>query len=329
MQTAMSDDEAQAFWVMAPEHGEIRSQPLPPAEPGWVTVRTLFTGISRGTECLVFSGAVPQSQWQAMRAPFQEGDLPAPVKYGYVNVGLVEDGPAALAGRAVFCLYPHQTRYRVPAGAVTPLPDGVPPGRAVLAANMETAVNGLWDAAPRVGDRIAVIGAGVVGCLTAYLAARLPGAAVQLIDVDPGKAAVAARLGVAFATPDKAIGEADLVIHASGAPEGLALALSLAGFEATVLELSWFGTKPVTLPLGEGFHPRRLTIRSSQVGTVAAAQRARWDHRRRAALALGLLADPALDAVIDGEVAFADLPAAMARLCQEPAGALCRRVLYP
>jgi threonine dehydrogenase-like Zn-dependent dehydrogenase len=292
-------------------------------------VRTLYSGISRGSECLVFAGAVPESERQTMRAPFQEGEFPAPVKYGYVNVGVVEDGPDGLAGRAVFCLYPHQTRYRVPAAAVTPLPEGVPPGRAVLAANMETAVNGLWDAAPRIGDRIAVVGAGVVGCLAAYLAARLPGAAVQLIDVDPRKAGVAARLGVPFAPPEAAAGEADLVVHASGAPEGLTLALALAGFEATVLELSWFGTRPVTLPLGAAFHPRRLTIRSSQVGSVATAQRPRWDYRRRMALALALLADPALDALIDGEVAFADLPAAMARLCEAPEGALCRRVLYP
>ena len=198
----MSQDDARAFWIAAPGRGEIRPQRLPPAEAGDVTVRTRYSGISRGTECLVFAGEVPDSQVRAMRAPFQEGDFPGPVKYGYISVGVVEDGPPALQGRPVFCLHPHQTRYRVPGRAVTPLPPGLPEGRAILAANMETAINGLWDAAPRFGDRIVVVGAGVVGCLTAWLAARLPGAEVTLVDTDPGKAAIAQALSFRAAPDD-------------------------------------------------------------------------------------------------------------------------------
>jgi threonine dehydrogenase-like Zn-dependent dehydrogenase len=291
-------------------------------------VRTLFSGVSRGTESLVFRGEVPESQRRAMRAPFQGGELPAPVKYGYCSVGEVEEGPDDLVGHNVFCLYPHQTRYRVPADALHPLPRDVPPGRAVLAANLETAVNGLWDAAPRVGDRIAVIGAGTLGCLTAWLAAQIPGCRVALIDTDPGRAAVASALGAAFARPGAAAEGFDLVVHASGSAEGLAEGLRLAGFEATVLELSWFGDRQVPLPLGEGFHARRLTLRSSQVGTVAASQRPRWDHRRRMALALSLLSDPILDLLITGEDAFEDLPAVMARLAAGPAGTLMHRIRY-
>ncbi len=320
--------QASAFWVTEPGRGELRREPLPDPAPGDALVRTLYSGISRGTESLVFRGEVPPSEYQTMRAPFQVGDFPGPVKYGYCSVGVVEEGPAHLLGRTVFCLHPHQTRYRVPAAALHLLPEQVPTGRAVLAANLETAVNGLWDASPRLGERIAVIGAGTLGCLVAWLAGRIPGCQVELIDLNPRRAPIAAALGVGFAGPPEATPDADLVIHTSGAPAGLAQGLRLAGFEATVLELSWYGTREVPLPLGQGFHQRRLTIRSSQVGSVATAQRARWDHRRRMALALSLLAAPVLDRLITGEDAFDDLPAVQARLARDPGDTLMHRIRY-
>ncbi|HLZ65792.1 MAG TPA: zinc-binding alcohol dehydrogenase [Aliidongia sp.] len=325
----MSDRVASAFWVMEPGRGEIRTAPLAPPAANELRVRMLASGISRGTEALVFRGLVPASQHQAMRCPGQEGDFPGPVKYGYSTVGLVEAGPAEWLGRRVFCLHPHQDRFNLAVDMALPVPDAVPTRRAVLAANLETAVNGLWDAGALAGDRIAIVGAGVVGGLVASLAARLPGTRVTLVDRDPARADLALALGCGFAVPGDAPGDQDLVIHASGAPEGLVLALGLAGFEATVLEMSWYGDRPVTLPLGEVFHVKRLVIRSSQVGAVAPAQRPRWSHRRRLALALDLLADPVYDRFLDGESAFADLPATMARLAADPAGALCRLVLYP
>jgi threonine dehydrogenase-like Zn-dependent dehydrogenase len=320
---------ARAYWVTGPLQGELRDVPTAPPGPGEARVRTLYSGISRGTEALILRGEVPPSEYTGMRAPFQAGDFPWPVKYGYCNVGRVEVGPPDWIGRAVFCLYPHQSAYCVPIEALHRIPDRVPPGRAVLAANLETAVNGLWDAAPRIGDHIAVIGAGSVGVLCAWLAARIPGCRVELIDINPRRAAIAGRLGVDFALPTDARGDADLVIHASGSSAGLEQALDLAGFEATVLELSWYGTTRVALPLGAAFHRRRLTLRSSQVGQVATAQRARWDHRRRLDFALALLADPALDALISGEDAFDDLPAVQARLALDPGDALMHRIRYP
>jgi threonine dehydrogenase-like Zn-dependent dehydrogenase len=292
-------------------------------------VRTLHSGISRGTELLVFRGEVPESEYERMRAPFQEGDFPAPLKYGYASVGVVEQGPPALLGRTVFCLYPHQTHYVVPAEAVHPLPEGLPPARAVLAANMETAVNALWDAAPHIGDRIAVVGAGVVGLLAAWLAGRMPGCEVEVVDTNPGRRAVAEQLGLSFASPQAARPDADLVIHASGKAEGLATALRLAAFEATVLEMSWYGRQAVALPLGEAFHSRRLTLRSSQVGHVAQSQRARWSHGRRLALALALLRDPALDALLTDAAPFDELPAVLARLAAGAPQTLCHRIDYP
>ena len=319
---------ALAYWLLEPGRGLIRAEPLPEPQAGDALVRTLYTGISRGTEALVFRGEVPVTEYQSMRAPFQDGDFPGPVKYGYCNVGLVEEGPEELRGGQVFCLFPHQTRYRVPAVTLHPLPEGVPAGRAVLAANLETAVNGLWDACPRLGDRIAVIGAGVLGCLSAWLASRIPGCQVELIDTNPRRAVIAAALGLTFVAPEAATSEADLVIHASGNPAGLVLGLRLAGFEATLVELSWYGTRQVTLPLGESFHQRRLTLISSQVGSVAPTRRARWDYCRRLRLALSLLTDAALDHLITGEDAFTDLAAVQARLALDPGDTLMHRMRY-
>ena len=321
-------DEARAFWVTAPGRGEIRREELGTPSDGEVLVQAQYSGISRGTEALVFNGRVPPSEWGRMRAPFQAGEFPAPVKYGYSTVGRVVRGPRELTDRTVFVLHPHQTRFIVPADAVHLLPDGVPPARAVLAANLETALNGVWDARPHVGDRIAVIGAGTVGCLAAWLASRIVGCDVELVDINPRRAAVATALGVRFAAPAAAAHDADLVIHASGAPAGLEHALKIAGEEATIVELSWFGDHPVPLSLGGAFHAKRLTIASSQVGRVALSQRPRWSTSRRMQLALTLLDDPALDALITGEDEFERLPDVMATLARCSGDTLCHRIKY-
>ncbi|MET8080780.1 zinc-binding alcohol dehydrogenase [Streptomyces sp. NPDC005303] len=318
---------ARAFWLRSPGEGEIREVALGAPGEDEVLVRSLYSGVSRGTETLVFRGQVPESQHAAMRAPFQEGDFPGPVKYGYLSVGLVEEGPAALKGRTVFCLYPHQTRYVVPASAVTVVPDDVPARRAVLAGTVETAVNALWDAAPLVGDRIAVVGGGMVGSSVAALLARFPGVRVQLVDADPARARTAEALGVGFASPADALGDCDLVVHASATEQGLTRSLELLSAEGTVLELSWYGDRKVSLPLGEAFHSRRLVIRSSQVGTVSPA-RANRSYGDRLGLALKLLADPALDALITGESAFEELPEVMPGLASGEIPALCHLVRY-
>lgn len=324
--------DARAFWVVEPGKGELRSEAVPEPGPGDVLVRTLYSGVSRGTESLVFRGEVPPSEWRAMEAPFQDGRFPGPVKYGYQSVGRIEEdgdgGSGSLLGREVFCLFPHQTRFVVPRDAVVPLPTGLPAPRAVLAANMETAVNALWDAAPRAGDRVIVIGAGVVGLLVAWLTARIPGVDLTLVDVNPDRSPVAAALDLPFAAtlPDE--DGADLVIHASGNPEGLEGALELLGVEGTLVEVSWFGDRRVRLQLGGAFHSRRLTLRSSQVGRLPPERAPRWTHRRRMELALDLLRDPVLDRLVSGESRFDELPAVMARLADSPGGTLCHRVRY-
>jgi threonine dehydrogenase-like Zn-dependent dehydrogenase len=320
--------DARAFWLAAPGKGEIRDEPVRRPARDEVLVRTLHSGVSRGTETLVFRGGVPQNQYDAMRAPYQEGDFPAPVKYGYLNVGVVEEGPAALRGRTVFCLYPHQTRYVVPADAVTIVPDGVPPARAVLAGTVETAVNALWDAAPLVGDRIAVVGGGMVGSSVAAVLAGFPGADVQLVDADPARATVAAALGVTFALPADARGDCDVVVHASATAAGLTRSLELLAPEATVIELSWYGDQRVSVPLGEFFHSRRLVVKSSQVGGIAPARRGRRSYADRLAIALNLLKDPVFDALITGHCGFEELPEVLPRLADGRLPALCHVVNY-
>jgi len=293
---------------------------LPEPGPGDVVVRTRHSLVSRGTEVLVFTGRVPTSQTAVMRAPFQEGEFPGPVKYGYLAVGTVEQGPAHLLGRTVFCLYPHQSRFVVP----TVVPEDVPPARAVLAGTVETAVNALWDAAPRVGDRVAVVGGGMVGGAVAALLARFPGVRVELVDVDPARADLAAALGTGFALPDDAAGGCDLVVHASATEAGLARSLELLGTEGEVVELSWYGDRPVRIPLGEGFHPGRLAIRASQVGRVSPSRASRWTHADRLALALRLLADPVFDALVTDVVALDDLPGLLPRLADGAPGLAVR-----
>jgi hypothetical protein len=320
--------DAHAFWLSRPGRGEIRRLTLPELGRDDVMVRTLRSGVSRGTETLVFRGRVPPGQYAAMRAPFQEGDFPGPVKYGYLNVGTVEQGPPELSGRTVFCLYPHQTAYVVPASAVAVVPEGVPPARAVLAGTVETAVNALWDARPLLGDRVTVVGAGMVGCCVARLVSRFPGVQVTLVDVDVGRADVAAALGVEFALPADATDGRDLVVHASATSAGLQRSLDLLAPEGTVIDLSWYGDSEVRLSLGGAFHSRRLGIRASQVGTVSPARSGRRTTAERLALSLDLLRDPALDALVTGQSRFDELPDVMARLAAGSLPALCHTITY-
>ena len=319
---------ARQFWIEAPGRGRILNATLDDRQNDEVLVRTLYSGVSRGTESLVFNGEVPPSQYQAMRAPFQEGQFPAPVKYGYMNVGRVEEGSSALLGRNVFCLYPHQDLYHVPASAVAVVPEEVPPERAVLAANMETAINAIWDGRPTVGDRIMVIGAGVVGLLVAWLCDQLPGTSVEVVDPNPARQSVSDRLGLNLRAEIGRGNEHDVVFHASGNPEGLQAALEVAGQESVVVELSWYGRRSVSVPLGERFHAARLAIKSSQVGRVPPDRAPRWDRARRLAAALDLLREESLSVLISGTSVFDELPEVLHRLSQGPGDTLCHCITY-
>lgn len=316
-----------AFWIDSPGAGSLRAETCPEPRENEVLIRTLYSGISRGTEALIWNGQIPESEYQRMRAPFQAGEFPGPVKYGYASVGVVEAGPTDWLGALVFCLYPHQDRYVVPVAAVHRLPANLPPERAILAANVETALNATWDLAPAIGEQIAVIGGGVVGCLVASLLQALPGTSVQLIDINPARERIAAQLGLEFALPANSWEDADRVVHASASEAGLAKALSMAANQGVVLELSWYGSRPVCVPLGADFHAKRITLHSSQVGQIPLHMAARWDTARRLALALELLAqNPHWEVLIDQETAFTHLPQQMPSILA--AQGLCHRISY-
>jgi threonine dehydrogenase-like Zn-dependent dehydrogenase len=326
--TDSTADIAQALWYVAPGRVEIREERLAAPGPGEVRVRALFGALSRGTEALVLAGRVPESEFERMRAPFMGGHFPFPIKYGYATVGRIENGPQEQLGRIVFALHPHQHLFNIPESAIVALPETVLPQRAVLAANMETALNAVWDSAAGPADRIAIVGAGTVGALVAFLCGGLAGAEVMLVDINERRAELAQKLGVRFAKPETAKGDCDLVVHASGTAAGLRTALALAGEEATVLELSWYGDTPVAAPLGGAFHSRRLRLISSQVGQVASSHRPRWTHNRRLAAAIDLLADSRLDALLAPMVSFYDLPRRLPDILNARNGVVCQLISY-
>ena len=320
---------AEALWYVGPGRAEIRQERVSPLAEGLVRVRARYGGISRGTEALIAAGRVPSSEYPRMRTPHMGGSFPFPVKYGYSTVGRVEAGPDCLVGHDVFALHPHQTVFDVPVDAALPVPRDVPISRAVLAANMETALNATWDADPLPSGPIAVVGAGVVGALVGFLCARERGAQVTLIDINPARAALARALGLNFATPDDAPVDCELVVHASADPRGLATALDIAGDEATILEMSWYGAGSVPVPLGGAFHSRRLKIVSSQVGKVAPSRRATTSHRQRLQQAIELLADARLDALLMPAVPFYQLPERLSNILRPKSGVLCQLIAYP
>ena len=323
-----SDETAAALWYVGPGRAEIREERLKPLTDGKARVRALYGAISRGTEALIAAGRVPAGEYQRMRGPFMAGNFPFPVKFGYSTVGVVEAGPDELVGRNVFALHPHQTRFDVPADTVVPVPPEIPLSRAVMAANMETALNATWDAAPGPYGRIAVVGAGVVGALVGFLCARIEDTDVTLIDIDPSREALARAMGIGFATPDAAPADCDYVFHASATAEGLTTALNIAGDEATIVELSWYGSGIVSVPLGGAFHSRRLKIVSSQVGKVAPSHRASFTHHQRLEAAITLTAHPHLDALLTPAVSFRDLPEVLPDILKPRSGVLCQLINY-
>jgi threonine dehydrogenase-like Zn-dependent dehydrogenase len=320
--------KSRALWVEAPGRAVLREEVLPPPGPDEALVAMRFSALSRGTERLVFSGRVPAAQAPFMRAPFQVGAFPFPIKYGYCAVGEILDGPAERIGQSVFCLHPHQDFFVAPLSALRPIPEGVPLRRAVLAANLETALNAVWDSGAGPGDRIFVVGAGLVGLLVTALTASLPGAEVFVCDLDSSREKWASGFGATFVAPDAAPRDMDMVFHASASASGLALALDCAGLEAKVVEMSWYGEGDVAVPLGGGFHHKRLQLISSQVGQVSPSRRPRWTFPRRLDKALDLLRDPRFDLLLGEDTAFADLPRELPRLLAPGAPGLAALIRY-
>jgi 2-desacetyl-2-hydroxyethyl bacteriochlorophyllide A dehydrogenase len=323
------------LWWTALRTGELRAEPLPPPGPEDVVVQAIASGISAGTELLVYRGQVPPEL--PLDLPTLAGSFRYPIKYGYASVGRVAAAGAAVRDRApgdlVFALHPHQSTYVLPAARTVLLPPNLPPEHGVFLANLETAVNVALDAAPRLGETVLLSGLGVVGLLVLQTLRRTGVAEIIAVDPLPRRRALAARLGASLTlAPDADVAAqarartagrgVDLAVEVSGAPAALGPAIEAVADEGTVVVASWYGTKSVPLHLGSHFHRGRVRLRSSQVGHLDPALAPRWDHARRQAVALRLLAELPLGDLISHRIPFAQAPEAFALLDERPADAL-------
>lgn len=319
---------ARSLWYVKSGVAELRTERLGPPRPGEARVATRYSAISRGTERLVANGEVPESEWDRMRAPFQAGAFPYPVKYGYSATGIVTAGSDAILGKTVFCLHPHQDHFQVAEDMLVEVPDGIPAKRATLAANLETALNAHWDAGTAPGDKILIVGAGIVGLLVGYLAQRMAGASVAITDIDLGRAPLATALGLTFVAPDSVPTGNRITFHTTATGAGLETAINAAAFEGRIIELSWYGARAATLRLGGAFHSRRLQIISSQVGHVAPSHRATVTLRQRLEKAIRLLDAPCLDHLVTDEIAFDDAPDRLTSIFTNPGLGGCPILTY-
>lgn len=316
---------ATALWFPRARTVELRREVLPAPGPGEVRVRALASGLSHGTEMLVYRGEVPAGT--GLDLSTLRGSFAFPISYGYASVGRVvsaaEDVDAPRPGDLVFVHHPHQTGYVVPASLPVILPADLPPELGVFLANVETAINVMLDAHPRLGERVVIFGQGVVGLLLTQLARRTGVERIVTVDPIPLRRELSLRVGadVSLAPGDSVAAKlrdltggvgADLAVEASGNPAALAAALNCVAAEGTVVVSSWYGTKEVTLPLGEAFHRGRIRLVSSQVGSIDPALTARWNHRRRLDLARDLLPTLLLAPLITHRVPFVDAAEAYA-----------------
>jgi hypothetical protein len=318
---------ARAFWLTSKGRGVVRRQALPDPGPGWCIVRAVFSAVSPGTERLVALGRVPGPLQDEMRCPYMGGRFPFPVKYGYSLVGEVVEGPKALRGRIVHVLHPHQDICLVRCEDVRPLPHGLPPARATLASNMETAVTAVWDSAVTVGERVLVIGFGIVGSLVARVLGSGPAVELEVAETRAVRRRLAESMGFQVsATPPKR--PFDVAFDTSGTPAGLQAAIEGVGLEGRVIAVSWFGARPARLDLGGSFHSRRKRVIASQVSRIPGGMRPRWDVARRAELVFRLLERPDFDLHVGPPVPFALLPEAFEALIGRTLEGLSPLIIY-
>ncbi|MEM9277847.1 MAG: zinc-binding alcohol dehydrogenase [Pseudomonadota bacterium] len=320
----------------APYKAAIETVQIPEIKAENVLLKTLFSGISRGTESLVYAGKVPESEWKRMRCPFMSGSFAFPVTYGYACVceviGLGEKTSGLKPGDRVFVLHPHQDIFSVPESSCNLLPPSIPTSRAVLSANMETALNAVWDAEISGNPFCAIIGAGVVGLITAHAVRKVAGLDPVIFDLKPEKERHATEMGFRFINSsgiDKTeIQDFELIFHTSASAGGLQSAIDMAAFEAKIIEMSWYGENPVSLNLGGAFHSKRLKILSSQVGTIASAKRNKLDYAGRMQQAITLLDDPRLDTLLGSAIDFHDLPNHLHDIFSPQSDVLCQVIEY-
>jgi 2-desacetyl-2-hydroxyethyl bacteriochlorophyllide A dehydrogenase len=284
-----------SLYFTAPHTIDVREEPLPALAAGQVLAQTLCSAISPGTEMLVYRGQVPTEMAVDETIAALGGQFRFPLKYGYSAVGRVlELGPgvdSAWQGRTVFAFNPHESHVIADIAQLFPLPDDVDAETALFLPNMETAVNFLLDGAPLIGERVAVLGQGVVGLLTTALLARCPLANLTTFDHYPLRRETSLALGahVSLSPESSPALQADLTYELSGSPAALDAAIALTGFDGRIVVGSWYGQKRAALDLGGRFHRSRIRLISSQVSTLTPALSGRWDKARRLQVAWAML----------------------------------------
>ena len=318
--TSVGERSAISVWFTSPRTVELRASSVAVPARGEVRIQTLFSGISHGSEMTVYRGDVPASLSLDATLPTLQGTFEFPVKYGYASVGRVIDFGAdvtgVLEGDLVFAFNPHETCYTVPAGVVIKLPRELNPRIGIFTANVETALNALLDATPRLGERVLVIGQGVVGLLITQLVRRAGASLVITSDLHESRRQLSQLAGadVTLDPSTERITErvhaltggvgADVVIEASGEPRVLDEAIGAAAQEGRVVIVSWYGTKRADLGLGSDFHRKRLMLKSSQVSNLDPSLAPRWTIARRRELAVGYLSELLLDKLITRVLPF-------------------------
>jgi threonine dehydrogenase-like Zn-dependent dehydrogenase len=298
-----------ALWHRSASESEIITGDIRKEEGKELLVESFFSLVSIGTERTVALGMVPPEIREQMKVPYMEGSFSFPCKYGYSLVGKIIRGPAGLKNRFVHLMHPHQDMAWVHPSSVFPLPDGIPPRRAVLAGNMETAVNALWDSEISVGDSVLIAGFGIVGALIALLASCIPGVAIVVLETNEKRRSLAAKLGFDlfenFRTGNTPF---DAALNTTGDENALQICIDNTGFESQVTEVSFYGTKAVSVRMGGNFHISRKRIAVSQVSNLPLKKLARWDHLRRKQLVYNLLKDNRFDCLVENAVPFHDAP---------------------
>lgn len=324
--------QSKSLWFKNQFHAVMETEMLPVLPPNKkknsCLIKTLFTAISPGTEYLVYSGGVPKKLYVEMRCPYMGGDFSFPIKYGYSLVGQVLDGPTSLKGKLIHTLHPHQDYARISAEDVYVIPDGISPQRATLASNMETALNAIWDSGVNIGDKVLIVGFGIIGSLIARILSFIPQVEVDVLDVQPAKITLIEQLGFSIYKEEKEK-KYDLAFHTSGSGPGLQTSINNVGLEGKIIETSWYGDKEVNLCLGETFHSQRKLIISSQVSHLPACKSARWDYKRRKEVVFQLLLHPEFDAHITHTIAFHNLPKLFQSLKKNRCQELSYLVYYP
>lgn len=300
---------AESFWIRKKNNSFIKKHSISIPQNNEVLVKTIYSGISYGTEKIVYSGNVPKSQRSLMRCPYQEGEFGSNVKYGYMNVGKVMNGPSKLVNRYVYTLYPHQTQYVLPLEELTFIPKLIPIKRCLLTANMETAINAMWDTLPTCGDKILIIGAGIVGFLMAYILMTIIGIEILLIDTDKEKSKIAKIFGIKFSCSIPKSYNANIIYECSGNPSVIDILSSHVNDETVICIMSWYGNSVSNINFGNEFFSKRTKILFSQVAKVSHNRDKYWNNKKRKDLAISLLNDDKLDNLIEKDmISFHDLP---------------------